>query len=177
MTAVVRKPLHPNEVRGDASTVDDVARLTGDHDAAISATRPPDGSEHELVETAKALLAGVARSGTRLLLVGGAATLRAPGGGLVLDDRRYLPEVAADIARACAEQHAVLRESTVDWTYLSPPANLVPGERTGVYRLGSDELVVDANGESTISIEDLAVVLLDEIEHPKHRRTRFTAAY
>ena len=64
----------------------------------------------------------------------------------------------------------------MDWAYLSPPAQLAPGERTGNYRLGTNELMLDAEGNSTISMEDLAVVLLDEAEQPKHHRTRFTAA-
>ncbi|GEL20965.1 hypothetical protein PA7_48020 [Pseudonocardia asaccharolytica DSM 44247 = NBRC 16224] len=63
------------------------------------------------------------------------------------------------------------------WAYLSPPALLEPGEHTGRYRLGSDELLVDAEGNSMISMEDLAVALLDEAEQPEHQRTRFTVAY
>ncbi|MGL4285564.1 MAG: NAD(P)-dependent oxidoreductase [Phreatobacter sp.] len=65
----------------------------------------------------------------------------------------------------------------VDWTYLSQPALPQPGTRTGRYRLGKDELLVDAAGHSAISMEDLAVALLDEAERPAHRRTRFTVAY
>jgi len=65
----------------------------------------------------------------------------------------------------------------VDWTYLSPPALLEPGERTGAYRLGGDELLTDARGRSAISMADLAVALLDEAERPRHRRARFTVAY
>ncbi|MEU7800335.1 hypothetical protein AB0B10_13765 [Micromonospora arborensis] len=64
----------------------------------------------------------------------------------------------------------------VDWTYLSPAAILQPGERTGSYRLRVDELLVDSAGISTISSEDFAVALLDEVERPRHRRTRFTVA-
>ena len=95
-----------------------------------------------------------------------------------MDDPRYVGPAWRDIALACTEQLAVCREqSHVRWTYLSPPAMLVPGERTGSFRLGSDELLVDAEGESTISMEDLAVALLDEAEQPKHPRARFTVAY
>ncbi len=65
----------------------------------------------------------------------------------------------------------------MDWAYLCPPAMLEPGERTGRFRLGDDELILDADGNSTISIEDLAVVLLDEAERPQHHQTMFTAAY
>jgi putative NADH-flavin reductase len=65
----------------------------------------------------------------------------------------------------------------VDWTYVSPPAALLPGARTGRYRLGGDELLVDAAGRSAISVEDMAMALVDEIEAPAHRRARFTVAY
>ncbi|GAA3048758.1 hypothetical protein GCM10020229_70220 [Kitasatospora albolonga] len=65
----------------------------------------------------------------------------------------------------------------MDWAYLSPAAVLEPGERTGSYRLGTDELVVDAEGNSAISMEDVAVALLDEAERPRHHRTRFTVGY
>jgi len=64
-----------------------------------------------------------------------------------------------------------------DWTYLSPPASLYAGSRTGEYRLGTDELLIDDEGNSRLSMEDLAVVLLDEAERPRHQLMRFTAAY
>jgi len=63
------------------------------------------------------------------------------------------------------------------WAYFSPPAMLVPGIRTGKFRLGSDELIVDKEGISKISMEDFAVALINEAEHAKHHRSRFTAAY
>ena len=63
------------------------------------------------------------------------------------------------------------------WCLLPCPVQLQPGERTGHYRLGGDELLVDAEGTSLISMEDLAVALLDEAENPQHQRTRFTVAY
>jgi len=79
------------------------------------------------------------------------------------------------IALACNEQLAAFRASTdVDWSYLSPPAILEPGERTGSYRIRTDELLVDSSGLSTISCEDLALALLDEAERPRHHRSRFT---
>ena len=147
----------------------------------ISATRPAPGSESDLVTTTKALLAGLARTCVRLLVVGGAGSLVVPdtGGTTVLDHPDFQPPVAArDLAEACTDQLEACRaEAVVDWAYLSPAALLAPGERTGNYRLGTDELLVDAHGRSTISMEDLAVVLLDEAEHPRQHRTRFTAAY
>jgi putative NADH-flavin reductase len=159
---------------GDAANPDHVAELAKDSDVVIGATRPAPGHEPDLVKNTLGLLAGTARAGVRLLLVGGAATLKVPG-GTVLDD---LPEALRPIANACAEQHAVcLADTVADWTYVSPPALLEPGERTGRYRLGADELLVDADGNSAISTADFAVALLDEAERPAHRRSRFTVAY
>ncbi|AKU94594.1 Dienelactone hydrolase [Labilithrix luteola] len=163
---------------GDATSVDQVAALSAGQDLVISATRPAPGNEQQLVTMAKSLLAGVTRSGVRLLLVGGAASLKVPDtGGLLVDDARYVPDFVRDIAIACCAQFDVCTaDAAADWTYLSPPALLVPGERTGGYRSGGDELLFDSDGTSTISIEDFAVALLDEAESPKHRRSRFTVA-
>lgn|SRR5687768_14399503 len=171
VTPVSRRPGPGSEV-GDARVVADVVRLSAGRDLVISATRPADGQEGELVEATRALLAGVAETGVRLLAVGGAATLVTPEGHTV-EEAPDFPEVLKPIARACAEQLAVYRADPVaDWTYLSPPAVLEPGERTGVFRVGGDEQV-----GSTISVEDLAVALLDEAETPKHQRMRFTVGY
>ncbi len=171
VTVVSRRAGAGGEV-GDARVVADVVRLSAGRDLVIGATRPADGEEGELVEAARALLAGVAETGVRLLLVGGAATLVTPEGHTVEEAPGFPAEIKA-IARACAEQLAACRtDRAADWTYLSPPAALEPGERTGVFRVGGDEQV-----GSSISIEDLAVALLDEAETPRHRRARFTVGY
>ncbi|MFE2752187.1 NAD(P)-dependent oxidoreductase [Actinosynnema sp. NPDC059335] len=171
VTPVSRRPGSGGEV-GDARVVADVVRLSAGRDLVVSATRPVDGREDELVEATRALLAGVARTGVRLLAVGGAATLVTPAGHTV-EEAPDFPEALKPIARACAEQLAVcLADRAADWTYLSPPAVLEPGERTGVFRVGGDEQV-----GSAISLEDLAVALLDEAETPRHRRRRFTVGY
>ncbi|MGW0564056.1 NAD(P)-dependent oxidoreductase [Streptomyces sp. NPDC003016] len=186
VTAVVRDPARFHELdagaearAGDAGSAEDVAALSSGQDLVISATRPAPGQEGELVTTTEALLAGLARTGVRLLVVGGAGSLTVPGtgGATVVDDPQF-PADWLPIALACNAQLDVCRaETAVDWAYASPAALLEPGERTGTYRLGSDELLVDAEGDSAISMEDLAVALLDEAERPKHHRTRFTAAY
>jgi uncharacterized protein len=111
----------------------------------------------------------------RLIVVGGVGSLLDASGRLVLErvpeDRR--PEhlgqkEALDFYRTVSD---------VRWTYVSPPARPTPGERTGVYRTGLDRLVVDDNGESSISMEDYAVALVDEVEQPRHVRQRFTVGY
>jgi len=187
VTAVVRNPdalkkLPPaaRGIFGNADTPEEIAALSIGHDIAISATRPPAGQEQDLVHTAKALLAGLRNTGVRLLLVGGAASLTVPDQPetLVIDDLRYILPAWRPIAQACADQLEVCRKDTkVNWTYLSPPASLAPGKRTGKYRLGQDELLVDGKGQSSISMEDFSVALLDEAENPKHYQTRFTVAY
>ncbi len=185
VTAVVRAPGRaaalPSaaEIRiGDVADTAAVEALSAEADVVISAVRPEPGLEHRQAAITKALLDGVAPTGVRLLIVGGAATLTVPGsGGLALDDPRYVQPAWRAIAAASAEQHEVCRgEARVDWVYVSPPASLLPGERTGRYRLGGDELLIDERGESRISLEDFAVALVDEAESPRHTRTRFTVA-
>ncbi len=187
VTAVVRNstlfndlPAAANVRAGDAGNVEDVAKVSAGQDVVISAIKPAPSNKSETVATTNALMDGLAQNGVRLLVVGGAATLTIPGTGgkTVIEDPNFLPVSARQVGQASADQLEACRsESRVDWAYLSPPAHLAPGERTGNYRLGADELLLDAEGNSTISMEDLAVVLLDEAEQPRHHRTRFTAAY
>ncbi|MFI9402884.1 NAD(P)-dependent oxidoreductase [Nocardia sp. NPDC052316] len=181
--AVIRDPARAAavppaaEVRiGNAADLDDVVSLSLGQDLVITATRPPVGREHELPEITAVLLKALGHTGVRLLLVGGASTLLVPGtNGTTLHETPNFPAELRPIAQACADQLALCRaETTTNWTYLSPPADLHPGQRTGTYRTGTDELLTDPNGQSTISMEDFAVALLDEAEHPTHPRTRFT---
>ncbi len=185
VTAVVRNPARieelpdsANTLIADASDAQAVASISTGQDIVISALRPEPGDTVD--PTTQAVLDGLAHTGVRLLVVGGAATLAIPGTGgrTVVEDAAFLPVTARHIGHASASQLAVcLAEKRVDWVYLSPAAKLVAGERTGKYRLGMDELVVDGQGISTISMEDLAVALIDEAEKPRHHQVRFTAAY
>jgi putative NADH-flavin reductase len=190
VTAVVRDPirfpvLHPSAAHrvGDAADAGDVAALSAGHDLVVGATRPAPGNEDALVMAARGLLAGTGATGVRLLLVGGAGSLTVPGTGGTLraaDDPRFVPPQWRAIALACDEQLAVCRHQApphADWAYVSPSALLEPGRRTGGYRLGGNELLLDDEGRSAISMEDLAVALVDEAERPKHHRTRFTVGY
>jgi hypothetical protein len=92
-------------------------------------------------------------------------------------DAPDFPDAWKAVALAHGDALQVLRGSDLDWTYLSPAAVIQPGERTGKFRLGGDNLLVDEKGNSSISAEDYAVALVDELEKPKHIRQRFTAAY
>ena len=113
----------------------------------------------------------------RLLVVGGAGSLEvAPGVQLV--DTPDFPEAYKPEALAGRDFLNVLRdERELDWTFPSPSALFVPGERSGQFRLGTDGLLVGANGESKISMEDYPIALVDELENPRHSRQRFTVGY
>jgi uncharacterized protein len=156
---------------GDVTQPSVIAPLIAGHDAVVSAAR---------FETSdpNALIAAVKKAGVnRLLVVGGAGSLEvAPGKALV--DTPGFPEGYKAEARAGARfLDALRKEADLDWTFLSPSAEFAPGERTGKFRLGGNELIVDAKGKSWISMEDFAIALVDELEHPKHRRQRFTVGY
>lgn len=69
------------------------------------------------------------------------------------------------------------KEKEVDWVFFSPAANLFPGKRTGKFRLGKDNMIVDDQGESSVSVEDYAVAMIDEVEYPTHHYERFTIGY
>jgi putative NADH-flavin reductase len=69
------------------------------------------------------------------------------------------------------------KEPDLEWTFLSPSAEMKPGQRTGKFRLGGDKLLVDSAGHSRISVQDFAVAMIDELERPSHLRQRFTAGY
>ncbi|WP_223068076.1 NAD(P)-dependent oxidoreductase [Paenibacillus caui] len=164
-------------VTGDILEPDSVTETASGHEVVVSAFGPKFGSEDELSEAARALVEGVRRSGaSRLIVVGGAGTLEASP-GVVLMDTPEFPEELRPLARAHAEAYNIFRKSDVDWTYFSPPAVIEPGERTGSFRIGTTRLIVDELDNSRISAEDYAVALLDEIEDPQFLRERFTAAY
>lgn len=154
----------------DATDAEALAGAIAGHDALFHAAnfRSSDaGTVLEAMQRAKV---------PRLLVVGGAGTLFVSPGVPFIDSpefpEAFRPEVAAgrDFLQA-------LRASDADWTFLSPALNFGPGERTGVYRLGGDDLLRDARGESRISYEDLAKALVDELEEPRHARRRFSIAY
>ncbi|KFZ81597.1 NADH-flavin reductase [Amycolatopsis sp. MJM2582] len=180
VTAVFRstppKSPHPGVevVRGDATDVDRMSAVFAGVDAVVGATRPRPGAEDTVAATVTALLDAAA--GTRVLVVGGAGPLRSPSGGLVIDDPAFVPAAWRTIASASTTQLQACEAHAGDWVYLSPPALLEPGVRTGTYRRGTTTILAAADGSSRISAEDLAVAIVDELENPGRDR-HFTVGY
>lgn len=157
--------------QGDATNSLMLAPLLAGHDAVLSASRFQTSDANALITAVKKA------SVKRLLVVGGAGSLEvAPGKALV--DTPDFPEAYKAEARAGVKFLDTLRnEKELDWTYLSPSAEFSPGERTGKFRIGGDQLLVDSNRKSWISMEDFAIAMVDELEHPKYSRQRFTVGY
>jgi uncharacterized protein len=182
--ALVRDPAklpHPGPgvivIEDDLSDPKKIAAAIDGAEAVISAYGPPQEDPEAIVGVTQRQVEALSRKAkARLIVVGGAGGLNvAPGVTLV--DSGYLPEPYLPIARAHIKALNVLRASPIDWTYLAPAAYFTPGERTGKFRLGNDELIANAQQESRISMEDYAVALVDELEKPRHRRQRFSVGY
>jgi len=164
---------------------DELARALAGHDAVVSAwNAAKDGSGPVLydrfVEGHRSIINAVKKSGVkRLLAVGGAASLKNAEGVEFIDTPAAASfEAFKPAMRGVREYYYLLKnEPELDWAYFSPAVMIQPGERTGKFRLGGDRIVADAAGASKISVEDYAVAALDELEHPKHHRERFTIGY
>jgi putative NADH-flavin reductase len=162
----------------DATNAASIAAAAAGHDVVLSAVIDRSAPEL-LVDVARALLDGLGRTGVpRLLVVGGAGTLELEPGRLVMDGDDFNVDYRAE-AKALLDVLRILQaaDTPVDWSYITPPRGLEPGERTGSYRVGGGQALFDAEGESRISMEDFAVAMLDEAEHPRHVRRRFSVAY
>jgi putative NADH-flavin reductase len=163
--------------KDDLSKVDAIAAVIVGADAVVSSYQPPPDDTDALVGVTEREIEAVKKARVaRLLVVGGAGLLEvAPGVTLIASG--HLPKEYLPIATAHEKALEVLRGSDINWTYLSPAAYFVPGERTGKFRLGTKELISDAKGESRISFADYAIALVDEIEKPAHERASFSVGY
>jgi putative NADH-flavin reductase len=187
VTAIVRSPeklpQHPqlSAAKCDVSNEDAVAEVVAGHDAVVSAFNPGRVSRDNntlQIEAIRSLIAGMKKAGVkRLLVVGGAGSLEiAPG--LQLVDTPDFPPIWKPGSLATREVLNILRsEQELEWCFLSPSALLEPGQRTGRFRLGTGQLLIDSTGQSKISLEDYAMAMIDELENPKHIRRRFTVGY
>jgi len=146
------------------------AALAG-HDVVISSAR------FDGLPPAAVIGATQAAGVPRLLVVGGAASLLLPDGTRLFDSPQFPAAYQAEAAGGIAFLQALQAEPVLDWSFLSPSALFDGSERTGRFRLGRDQLLADADGQSRISFPDFAIALIDELERPAHRRQRFTVGY
>jgi hypothetical protein len=156
---------------GDAGKLAQLAPLLADHDAVFSALKFG-------TSDAATLIAAVKQAGVgRLLVVGGAASLEVAPGHILLDAPGFPAAYRSEAEAGRRFLDALRSERELDWTFVSPSAEFDPGERTGQFRLGGNQLLTDANGKSWISMEDYAIAFVDELETPGHPRQRFTVGY
>lgn len=189
VTAVVRNPEKINVsnsnleiVKADIADTNAMVGICKGKEAIISAYNPgwtnPDIYE-ETLRNYPLILEAAKRSGAkRLLCVGGAGTLFcAPG--LRVVDSGAIPDAIMGGVKSLGEFYlnTLMNEKDIDWIFFSPAGTLESGKRTGKFRLGKDDLIIDENGISHISVEDYAVAMVDELENPKHHCERFTIGY
>jgi putative NADH-flavin reductase len=177
VTAIVRNPAkvpsskNTTAKSGDVHDLEGLAALVAGHDVVVS-------SVHFTASDPQILIAAVRKAHVpRYIVVGGAGSLMTPAGQLLIDTGHvplpYVPESRAGVAFL-----EILRGvSDFDWSFLSPSAEFVAGQRTDRFRLGHDQVLKDEYGRSWISYEDYAVALADEIESNAHPRQRFTVGY
>lgn len=189
VTAVVRntekmtiRNANLSVVKADVSDVNTLAAVCKGKDAVISAYNPgwanPDIYE-ETLKNYPLILEAVRKSGVkRLLCVGGAGTLFCAPGIRVVDSGAIPAEIMGG-AKSLGEFYlnTLCNEKEIDWVFFSPAGSLEPGKRTGKFRLGKDDLIVDETGKSHISVGDYALAMVDELEQANHHRERFTIGY
>ncbi|WP_019998150.1 NAD(P)-dependent oxidoreductase [Aureimonas ureilytica] len=178
-----------HEVTAIARNADRIARLPGvtplavdiaDTDALVSALKGHDAivsSVHFTASDPDQLIGAAKASGVkRYLVVGGAGSLEVAPGVKLVETPQFPAQYKEEATKGGVFLDKLRQETDLDWTFLSPSAAFVPGERTGQFRLGQNELLTNEAG-SSISFEDYAVALADEIEMPRHVRQRFTVGY
>ncbi|MFN4099175.1 MAG: NAD(P)-dependent oxidoreductase [Pararhodobacter sp.] len=159
---------------------DGLQELAAQHDAVLSALRPPSGAEVLLAPLTRAVLTAATIARRRVYVTGGAGPLLIPDGGghTVLTAPGFLPDSVRPIAKACGEQDRVLDTfAQTHWLCLRPAAILMQGPRTGRYSLGRDTLVTQNDGISRISYADFAVAMLDLVELAPAPRQRLTVGW
>jgi uncharacterized protein len=156
---------------GDVSDPEGLAAVVRGHEAVISSAPFSPGTSAKLLDS-------VHKSGVkRYIAVGGAGSLEVAPGKLLKDTPAIPPEWLPTINEGAELLRLLRADQKLDWTYFSPAALIGPGERTGTFRLGKEQLVTAADGKSSISYDDYAIALVDELEKPRHIRQRFTIGY
>jgi putative NADH-flavin reductase len=176
VTAIARQPEKVpalpgvTPVKADAGDVAGLAAAIKGNDVVVSSVHFTASDPHKL-------MAAVREAGVpRYLVVGGAGSLEVAPGVKLIDTPEFPAIYKAEAAAGGAFLDLLRAQSVLDWTFLSPSAMFVPGERTGKFRIGGDQLLTNAQG-SSISFEDYAIALAEEIEKPAHSRQRFTVGY
>src|SRR5438477_3925278 len=177
ITAIARRPDKiaklPNvtATRGDVDDQPSLTRLFSGHDIAISSVHFLDVDPVKLIAAARDSKVG------RYIVIGSAGSLEVAPGVRLVTTPGFPVQYTAEAEKGAAFLDLLARENALNWTFLSPSALFVAGERTGKFRLGTDQLLTGEGGKSWISFEDFAVALADEIEQPAHIRQRFTVGY
>ena len=191
VTAVVRNPAKLEEksgltvIRGDVNDSTSLSSSIAGHDVLISAFSPgwtpetvrPEMYEEQVRGTTSIISAVKKTEVKRVLWVGGAGGLEVAPGVMAADTPDFPEWIKPGSLATSAALDALCSEPELEWSFLAPAAILEPGERTGQFRLGRDQLLVDSHGESRISVQDYAVAMIDELEKPQHLRQRFSVAY
>ena len=187
VTALVRSPAQLaaadglTVVQADATEPAQLAAAVAGHDAVVSAFNARRGNPEfhaQYLMSMRAIVDGIKRSGVkRVLFVGGAGSLLVAPGVKLMDTPHFPAEYKTEAAAVSAALDLVRAENSLDWSYISPAPLLGPGQRTGRFRLGGDEVLMNGEQPGSISVEDLAVAIVDEIETPRHLQRRFTLAY
>jgi putative NADH-flavin reductase len=177
VTAIARNPEKianlPNitATKGDVLDQAGLTRLWAGHDVAISSIHFLASDPGKLIGAAKASGVG------RYLVVGGAGSLEVAPGVKLVTTPGFPAQYKAEAEAGAAFLDLLRQEKALNWTFISPSALFVEGERTGKFRLGTDQLLTAADGKSSITFADYAIALADEIERPSHLRQRFTVGY
>lgn len=177
VTAIARNPekiaklTGVTAVKGDVLDQAGLTSLWNGHDVAVSSVHFLASDPQKLIGAAKASQVG------RYLVVGGAGSLEVAPGVKLVTTPGFPAQYKAEAEKGGAFLDLLWQEKELNWTFLSPSALFVEGERTGKFRLGTDQLLADANGKSWITFADYAIALADEIEKPAHLKTRFTVGY
>jgi len=156
---------------GDVKDEASLGKLLAGQEVAIHSVRFLDTDARSAIGAAKNARV------QRFLVVGGAGSLEIAPGSALIDQPNFPPAAKPEASAGRDFLNTLKTERELDWTYLSPSAFFSPGERTGKFRIGQDQLLTGADGQSKISMEDYAIALADEIEKPQHRRQRFTVGY
>ena len=187
VTGIVRNPAklpqHAalNAVAGDAYNAEALAAHFKGHDAVIHAFNPGWGTadiRERFIQGSQAIIAASKQADVqRLLVVGGAGSLYVAPGLQLIDTPDFPAEYKEGAEGARQALNLLKAETALAWSFISPPALLQPGARSGQFRIGGDQLLMNGDAPAQISVADLAVAIIDELERPHHLRQRFTVGY